>query len=104
MASIRTLRDWAIAAFSGTTAAPLLPNELDLAAHLRGNTPLYEAMRTFLTARLDARAAMPVPPEPVDCRAVLERNAEVRQVLARLDIIFRSPVNQPADDDGEQPA
>ena len=103
MAAIRTLRDWAIAAFSGTVTVPLLPNEMDLAAHLRGNTPLYEAMKHFLVARLDARSAMPVPPEPIDCRAILERNAEVRQVLARLDIIYRSPVSQPADD-GEQPA
>ena len=103
MASIRTLRDWAIAAFSGTTVAPLLPNELDLAAHIRGNTPLYEAIRYFLSARLDARAAMPVPPEPIDCRAILERNAEVRQILARLDTVYRSPVNQPAED-GEPPA
>ena len=103
MAAIRTLRDWAIAAFSGTVTVPLLPNELDLAAHLRGNAPLYEAMKHFLVARLDARSAMPVPPEPVDCRAILERNAEVRQILIRLDTVFRSPVNPPADN-GEPPA
>ena len=104
MAPIQTMRDWVLAALANkATVAPLLPSELNLAAHLRGNTPLYEAMLNFLTSRLDARAAMPVPPEPIDCRAVLDRNSEIRQVLARLDAVYRSPVNPPADD-GEQPA
>lgn len=81
----------------------LAPHEEDLGTHLRGNEPLYEAIVGMLEARIDHRASLPVPPEPIDCRASMERDHELRILLNRIEYIYHSPV-VPIHDDGEQPA
>jgi hypothetical protein len=81
----------------------LTQEEADLGPHLRGNQKLYDALVNVVRARLSGRESQPVPSDPLDCRAVMERNHELRWLLARLDAVYRSPVNQPADD-REQPA
>ena len=82
--------------------AILLPEEEAFASHLRGNTPLYESLVALITSRIEGRNAQPVPADPIECRGVLERNNELRHLLNRLDLIYRSPV-MVADTD-EQPA
>ena len=101
---IGRLRDWVVANIPLLGRFSLQPHEQDLAAHLRGNAPLYESLKTFINARLDARSVQPVPSEPIKCLAILERNHEDRWLLSRLDLIFRSPVNPAAQEDGEPPA
>lgn len=79
------------------------PEEMALAPHIRGNERLYEALVALIAARIRVRDAQPVPSDPNDCRGILERNYELRWLLARLDAIYRSPVNQQAAD-GDQAA
>lgn len=81
----------------------LTQEEADLGPHLRGNQPLYDALVNVVRARLSGRESQPVPSDPQDCRAIMECNHELRWLLARLDVVYRSQVNQTADD-GEQPA
>ena len=101
---IGRLRDWVVANIPLLGRFSLQPHEHDLAAHIRGNTPLHESLRTFITARINARASQPVPSEPIECRASMERDHELRWLLSRLDFIYRSPVNPAAQEDGEPPA
>ena len=99
------LADWVLANLPGMGGRIVLtPQEESLAAHLRGNTPLQEAINEFINARLRVRDTQPVPTDPMDCRATLERQAELRWLLARLDLLYRSPVNPAAQEDGEPPA
>ena len=103
--TVKSLREWVLSNIPGLGSRQvLLPHEQDLAVLLRGNAPLFEAIVDFLNARLASRDVQPVPTEPVDCRAIMERQHEVRWLLSRLDLIYRSPVNSAANDDGEQPA
>ena len=81
----------------------LTSQEEALAPHIRGNAPLYEALTQFITARINGRAMQPVPNEPIDCRASMERDHELRWLLSRLDFVYRSPVNQSAATEGEPP-
>lgn len=77
--------------------------EQKLAPHLRGNEPLYEALKDLIQSRITARANMPVPSTPLDCQASMVRDKELRWVLAQLERVYRAPLLQPADNDGEQP-
>ena len=102
---ISSLRNWVLENMQRLGSRQvLLPHELDLAAHLRGNAPLHDALNAFLNARIIGRDTQPVPSEPIECRAIMERQNEVRWLLSRLDLIFRSPVNQAAQDESEPPA
>ena len=101
---ISSLRNWVLDNMQRLGSRQvLLPHELDLAAHLRGNTPLYEALNNFLNARIGVRDSQPVPADPIECRAVMERQHELRWLISRLDLVYRSPINSAADD-GEPPA
>lgn len=100
---IRRVRDMVLAMLPGVRVV-LTPPEEAFAPYIRGNAPLYEALTTFVNARLNARASQPVPPEPIDCRASMERDHELRWLLSRLDFIYRSPVHTPAADENEPPA
>ena len=84
----------------------LTRDELDLAAHTRGNTPLHESLTRFIRSRVSGRAAQPVPSNPIDCKAMMERDRECQWILARLDLLYRSPVSQSAaaQTDDEHPA
>lgn len=80
----------------------LTPDEADLGIHLRGNEALCIALTGVLQARIRSRAAGPVPADPMACKAILDRDNELRWVLGRLDFIYRSAVNQ--QDTSERPA
>lgn len=75
----------------------VLQEELALAPHLRGNELLYGALVALITSRINGRASQPPPSDPVDCRASMERDYELRWLLSRLESAYRSPVNQAAD-------
>lgn len=81
----------------------LTPEEADLGTHLRGNTKLYESLIALIASRISTRANQPVPDDPLVCRGLMERDHELRVLLARLESVYRSPVNTPAED-GDQPA
>ncbi|HAM41100.1 MAG TPA: hypothetical protein DCP69_07115 [Candidatus Omnitrophica bacterium] len=81
----------------------LTPQEADLGTHLRGNAPLYESIVALIKERMAARDAQPVPAEPIDCRAQMERQSELRWLLNRLEFVYKSPVS-PTHDEGEPPA
>lgn len=81
----------------------MTPDEMDLAVSLRGNIPLYEALTNIVQSRITGRASLPVPSDPTDCKAILDRDHELRWLLSRLEFVYRSPVNQ-ADAAGEPPA
>jgi hypothetical protein len=105
MPKISRLRDMVVAMLpqGPRPLIVLTQEEADLGPHLRGNQKLYDALVNVVRARLSTRENQPVPADPLDCRAVMERNHELRWLLARLDAVYRSQVNQTADD-GEQPA
>ena len=100
---IQRVRDMVLAMLPGVRVV-LTPQEEAFAPHLRGNAPLHEALKAFITSRINARASQPVPTEPIDCRGSMERDHELRWLLSRLDFIYRSPVHTPAANDGEPPA
>src|SRR5262245_34491587 len=79
----------------------LTKDEAELAPFIRGNKPLYEALAKYINARITGRAALSVPNDPVMCKAILDRDHELRWLLGRLDYIYRSPV---ATAEGDQSA
>jgi hypothetical protein len=105
MPKISRLRDMVLSMMpqGPRPAIVLTQEEAALGPHLRGNIALYEALVSVVRARLSGRESQPVPSDPLDCRAVMERNYELRWLLARLDAVYRSQVNQTADD-GEHSA
>ena len=82
----------------------LTKDELELGIHLRGNDSLNSALIGIINSRIGGRAAMAVPSDPILCKAILDRDNELRWLLSRLDFVYRSPVSQPEPEDGEQPA
>jgi len=78
--------------------------EQALAVHLRGNERLYNDLTAVLRGRIEGRARVAEPTDPLVCKSMLARDREVQFLLGRLDLLYRSPVNAPTDeDDGEQP-
>ncbi len=77
--------------------------EARLAIHLRGNAELYESLIGIIQARLVTRTLIPVPTDPLMCKSILDRDNELRWVLARLEYVYHSPINAP-DDSREPPA
>lgn len=74
----------------------------DLAPHLRGNDRLHDALTELIRSRIRWRESLPVPSDPLECKGFMERNDEMRWLLRRLDFVYRSPVNEVAEQ-GEQP-
>jgi hypothetical protein len=97
--AIKRVRDLVMSMFP-LARVVLLPHEEALALYLRGNTPLHESLSTFIQSRINGRAMQPPPTDPLDCRAILERDYELRWLLNRLDLVYRSP----AANEGELPA
>lgn len=76
---------------------PLSPDEMNLAPHLRGSEALYDALTRLIESRIEGRAKLPVPSDPLVCKAMLERDNELRWLLSRLDAVYHSAVSPPAD-------
>ncbi len=77
--------------------------ERDLAIHLRGNEPLFNALNIVLRARLEGRANLPVPSDPIKSHTRLVADTELRWIISRISHIYHSPVLEPVDGRGEQP-
>lgn len=82
----------------------LTPDEHSLGVHLRGNDALLDGLRSIIEQRIGRRASIPVPSDPLMCKAILERNSELRWFLNRLELIHRSPAAQSVQDHSEPPA
>jgi len=81
----------------------LSPEERDLAIHLRTNHLLYESLMRFIGAKIEGRAKLPVPSDPLKSHTRLVADSELRWLMSRLEHIYRSPDESPANDGGEQP-
>ncbi len=79
---------------------PLLADEQKVAVHLRGNDMLLEGLRGIIQARIGIRLSLPEPSDPVVCKSMVARDRELQWLLSRLEYIYRSPVSQPADNEG----
>jgi len=66
-------------------------DEAALAVHLRGNDPLHVAIRNLILSRIEGRAAVPEPTDPLACKSMVARDRELTWLLGRLDFIHRSP-------------
>jgi hypothetical protein len=77
--------------------------EQRLAILLRGNQELLDAIKGVLNARIQGRALTAEPSDPVACKSMIARDRELQGFIARLDFMFHSPINSPAERDREQP-
>ena len=82
----------------------LTADEHTLAVHLRNNHGFYEALTRVVGERIEGRAKRPVPSDPVACLASMACDRELRWLLSRLELVYRSPVIDPVEARGEQPA
>jgi len=80
------------------------PEEAALAVHLRGNEALFETLKGLVQSRMAGRAGLPEPTDPLVCKSMLARDRELQWFLSRLEFIYHSPVNPPAEEEREQPA
>ena len=76
--------------------------EQNLAVHLRGNDLLLKDLTELIRSRIEGRDRLPVPTDPLACKGFMERNNELRWLMAKLEYLYRSPVN-PEAEQGEQP-
>lgn len=79
----------------------LSPEEGALGPHLRGNDPLMSALRNLITSRIDGRATVPEPTDPLVCKSMVARDRELQWLLSRLEYVHRSPIQ--AQGNGEPP-
>jgi hypothetical protein len=82
----------------------LTADEADVAVYLRKHNALYEGLKAVIEARIGVRATLPVPSDPILCKAMLDRDSELRWLIGHLDYIRRFPAAQPVDDHSEPPA
>lgn len=80
----------------------LTPHEAALRPHLRGNEALYGALHDLITSRIEGRASIAPPSDPLLCYQAMARDHELRLLLSRLERVYRAPVM--LQDDGELPA
>ena len=98
------LADYVRAIFPKMRQIPLTVEEVELAAHMRGNEGLYNALTTLILSRIRGRDFKLVPTDPLECKGMMERNHELRWLLSRLEYVYRSPINEETEETGEQPA
>lgn len=79
-------------------------HERQLGIFLRGNKDLYEALTGIIQSRIEGRANLPEPSDPLQCKSMMARDRECQSILSRLSLIYRSPAPQPAEEGGEPPA
>jgi hypothetical protein len=82
----------------------LTREEQSVGIHLRGNAALYEGLTDLIRSRIQGRASVPEPTDPVMCKSMVARDRELQWLLVRLEAIYHSPVVQPGHSEGEQPA
>ena len=79
------------------------PQERNLAVHIRGNELLFQALNAVLMARLEGRARLPVPSDPIKSHTRVVADSELRWLIGRLNYLYHSPVVDPASNRGEPP-
>lgn len=100
--AVKRVSDMVREMFPRVRATPT-PEERDLAVYLRANDRLYDSLTGLIRSRIQGRDHLPVPSDPLVCKGILDRNAELRWLLSRLETLHRSQPDEVADD-GEQPA
>lgn len=83
----------------------LTADEALVAVYLRGNENLLKGLRAMVQSRIEGRAHLPEPSDPLVCKSMVARDRELQWLMSRLEFIHRSPMSEPvAQDDSEQPA
>jgi hypothetical protein len=77
----------------------VIQEEQRLGPHLRGQAALYDALVALIRTRIDGRAGVPEPSDPMVAKSMIARDRELQWLLSRLESVYRSPVNQPNSDE-----
>lgn len=85
-----------------TARTQINPQDEALGIHLRGNEALYTALTNIIKSRIEGRAQLPEPSDPLVCKSMMARDRELQLLLRRLEFIYLSPSQ--TGDTGEQPA
>lgn len=79
-------------------------DERTVGVYLRGNQDLLLGLSGIIKSRIEGRAKVPEPSDPVQCKAMLARDRELQWLLAKLEFIYTSPVAATGEQEiGEQP-
>lgn len=78
--------------------------ETQLGIYLRGNKELFQSLCKIIQFRIEGRANLPLPEKPIECMERIARDKELRWFLSRLEFVYRSPVVQGPESQGEPPA
>lgn len=78
--------------------------EDNLAVHIRGNEPLYEALTNLIRTRIEARSRVTEPSDPIQCKSIIARDRELQWLLDRLEFIYNMPSQQQEVQEDELPA
>ena len=87
----------------GRVCHPETEHHEKLRPHLRGNAALFEALSRLITSRIEGRASLRMPSDPLQAYARLAADKEDKWLLGQLDFVYRGPMQQPAEIDSEQP-
>ncbi len=80
------------------------PAESDLRIHLCGNEKLFTALNSLIVSRIEGRARLPLPSDPLQCYGSMARDKELRWLLGQLDYLYNAPADEQYNEDGERPA
>jgi hypothetical protein len=73
-----------------------------LRPHLRGNEALYKALTTMIQSRIEGRAQLRLPSDPLQAYGSLARDKECQWLLGQLGFVYNGPIQEPAEN-SEQP-
>jgi len=67
--------------------------ETELLPYLRGNGALCDALVALLESRIRLRELSPLPNDPVDCKASMAADRELRWLIMKLDALEHAPMD-----------
>lgn len=103
-ATMGRVSDMVREAFPRMRPTRLTEDERVVGIYLRSNDNLLEGLRNVIESRIRSRGNLPVPSDPVVCKAILERDRELQWLISRLEFIHGSPALQEEEQQREQPA
>jgi hypothetical protein len=81
-----------------------IPEEQTVGTFLSANPAFTAALRNLIQSRISARASIPEPGEPMDCKSMIARDRELQWLLRRLEDLSLAPASAPGTRAGEPPA
>lgn len=86
-----------------TLRVSLGKHEAALGIYLRGNKDMLDALEGMIQERIEGRAVLPEPSDPLMCKSMMARDRELRWLMSRFRFVFASLPSDPVEDSGEQP-